>query len=183
MLVVSNRKTIYTRNDTPTRKSFFLTEVFFPVHADSSFVGASDMSPEVHCNLCNHCYTLGMSDPRPDIRCVQYLPYVHKKVPNEFWASSGTSEVRNWHQRSKTSLDVKYRSTNIIGCQNWIQNIIRCQKTSHEVSWRASSSPTDVHTTQGGTSKAHHEYILDTCRILQVTSHPPSFSQGGPLHF
>ncbi len=33
-----------------------------------------DMSPEVHCNLCNHCYTLGMSDPRPDIRCVQYLP-------------------------------------------------------------------------------------------------------------
>ena len=29
-----------------------------------------DMSPEVHCNLCNHCYTLGMSDPRPDIRCV-----------------------------------------------------------------------------------------------------------------
>jgi hypothetical protein len=33
-----------------------------------------DMSPEVHFNLCNHCYTLGMSDPRPDIRCVQYLP-------------------------------------------------------------------------------------------------------------
>ncbi len=30
----------------------------------------NDMSPEVHCNLCNHCYTLGNSDPRPDIRCV-----------------------------------------------------------------------------------------------------------------
>ncbi len=34
----------------------------------------SDMSPEVHCNLCNHCYTLGIPGPRPDIRCVQYLP-------------------------------------------------------------------------------------------------------------
>jgi hypothetical protein len=44
----------------------------------------SDMSPEVHCNLCNHCYILGMPDPRPDIRCVQYLFKVHKKVPNEF---------------------------------------------------------------------------------------------------
>ncbi len=32
-----------------------------------------DMSPEVHCNWCNHCYILGMPDPRPDIRCVQYL--------------------------------------------------------------------------------------------------------------
>ncbi len=29
---------------------------------------------EVHSNLCSHCYKLGMSDPRPDIRCVQYLP-------------------------------------------------------------------------------------------------------------
>ena len=36
--------------------------------------GVADMSPEVHCNLCNHCYTLGMPGPRPDIRCVQYLP-------------------------------------------------------------------------------------------------------------
>ncbi len=33
-----------------------------------------DMSPKIHCNLCIHCYTLGMPDPRPDIRCVQYLP-------------------------------------------------------------------------------------------------------------
>ena len=31
----------------PLREVFFLTEVFFPVHADSSFVGASDMSPEL----------------------------------------------------------------------------------------------------------------------------------------
>jgi hypothetical protein len=53
----------------------------------------SDMSPEVHCNLCNHCYTLGMPDPRLDIRCVQYLPKVHHKVPNKFLAPSGTSEV------------------------------------------------------------------------------------------
>ena len=82
----------------PLGKVFFLTEVFFPVHADSSFVGASDMSPEVHCNLCNHCYTLGMPDPRPDIRCVQYLPKVHHKMPFEFLASSGTpgtTEVYN----------------------------------------------------------------------------------------
>jgi hypothetical protein len=77
----------------PLGGCFFLTEVFFPVHADSSFVGASDMSPEVHCNLCNHCYTLGMPYPRTDIRCVQYLPYVHKNVPSEFLAPSGTSEV------------------------------------------------------------------------------------------
>jgi hypothetical protein len=34
---------------------------------------AVDLSPEVHCNWCNYCYTLGMSDPRPDIRCAQYL--------------------------------------------------------------------------------------------------------------
>ncbi len=33
--------------------------------------GGTDMSPEVHCNLCNHCYTLGiMPDPRSDIRCM-----------------------------------------------------------------------------------------------------------------
>jgi hypothetical protein len=51
-----------------------------------------DMSPEVHCNLCNHCYTLGMPDPRPDIRCAQYLPKVHYNVPNGFLAPSGTSD-------------------------------------------------------------------------------------------
>ena len=51
------------------------------------------MSPEVHCNLCNKCYTLGMPGPRPDIRCVQYLPKVHLKVPIEFLVPSGTSEV------------------------------------------------------------------------------------------
>ncbi len=37
----------------------------------------SDMSPKVHYNLCNHCYTLEMPDQRPDIRCVQYLSKVH----------------------------------------------------------------------------------------------------------
>jgi hypothetical protein len=52
-----------------------------------------DMSPEVHCNLCNHCYTLGMPDPRPDIRCVLDLPKAHYKVPSGFLAPSGTSEV------------------------------------------------------------------------------------------
>ncbi len=93
MLVVSNPKISTNTNATPTRRLFFLTEVFFPVHADSSFVGASDMSPEVHCYLCNYCYTLGMPDPRPDIRLVLYLPKVHYKVPNGFLAPSGTSEV------------------------------------------------------------------------------------------
>ena len=42
------------------------------------------------CNLCNKCYTLGMPGPRPDIRCVQYLPKVHYKVPIEFLVPSGT---------------------------------------------------------------------------------------------
>ena len=84
MLVVSNRKLSTHANATPTQRLFFLTEVFFPIHADSSFVGVSDMSPEVHCNLCNYCYTLGMPDPRPDIRCVQYLPKVHYKIQMNF---------------------------------------------------------------------------------------------------
>jgi hypothetical protein len=47
---------------------------------------------------------------------------------------------------------------------------------------RSSSSPIDVHT-QGGTSKIHHADIPGTCRILQVATYPPSFSQGDPLHF
>ncbi len=93
MLVVSNRKLSTHTNATATWRLFFLTEVFFPIHADSSFMGASDMSLEVHCNLCNYCYTLGMPDSRPDIRCVQYLPKVHYKVSNGFLAPSGTSEV------------------------------------------------------------------------------------------
>ena len=93
MLVVSNQKLSTHINVAPNEVVFPLTEVFFPVHADSSFVGASDMSPEIHCNLCNHCYTLGMPDPRPDIRCVQYLPKVHHKVPIEFSVPSGTSDI------------------------------------------------------------------------------------------
>jgi hypothetical protein len=93
MLVVSNQKLFTHINVTPNEVVFPLTEVFLPVHADSSFVGASDMSPEVHCNLCNHCYTLGMPDPRPDIRCVQYLPKVYYKVPNEFLEPSETSDI------------------------------------------------------------------------------------------
>ena len=36
---------------------------------------------KVHCNLCNNCYTLGMPGPRPDIRCVQYLPKSTWEVP------------------------------------------------------------------------------------------------------
>ncbi len=56
-------------------------------------IGMHDMSPEVHCNLCNKCYTLGIPGPRPDIRCVQYLPKVHPKVPIEFLVPSGASEV------------------------------------------------------------------------------------------
>ncbi len=51
MLVVSNRTLSTHANATPTRRLFFLTEVFFPIHADSSFVGASDMSTEIHCKL------------------------------------------------------------------------------------------------------------------------------------
>ncbi len=53
----------------------------------------TDMSPKVHCNLCNHCYTLGMPDPRPDIRCVQCLPKIHYKVPIKFSVPSGTSDI------------------------------------------------------------------------------------------
>ncbi len=93
MVVVSNQKLSTHTNATPTWWLFFLTEVFFPVHTDSSFMGASDMSPGVHCNLGNYCYTLGMPDPRPDIRCVQYLSKVHLNLPNGFLAPSGTSEV------------------------------------------------------------------------------------------
>ncbi len=43
----------------------------------SHYSAVADMSPDLHCNLCNHCYILGMPDPRPDMRCVQYLSEVH----------------------------------------------------------------------------------------------------------
>ena len=144
-----------------------------------------DMSPEVHCNLCNHCYTFGMPDPRPGIRCVQYLSEVHKKVPNEFGHQveplKSRTDIRdlNHHWMSNRYPQTSDR------CQKWIQNIIRCQKWIQNITWcqgRSLGPPTDVHT-RGGTSKAHHENVLDTCRILQVSSHPPSFSQGNPLHF
>ncbi len=64
------------------------------LQALSSHYSPLDMSPAVHCNLCNKCYTLGMMPgPRPDIRCVQYLPKLHHKVPIEFLVPSGASEV------------------------------------------------------------------------------------------
>ena len=155
----------------PLGKVFFLTEVFFPVHADASFVGASDMSPEVHCNLCNHCYTLGMSDPRSDIRCVQYLPKVHPKMPNGFWASSGTPETPEVYNIQP-------------GCWKEIHHIIECADMDppHHMmlNRRSSSSPIDVHT-QGGTSKIHHADIPATCRILQVASHPLALARA--IHF
>ncbi len=119
----------------PLVEVFFLTEVFFPVHADSSFVGASDMSPEVHCNWCNHSYILGMPDPRPDIRCVQYLFEVHKKVPNEF---------EHQVEPLKSGIDIRdlkhhwmsNRYPQTSGrCQEWIQNIIRCQQWIQNITW------------------------------------------------
>jgi hypothetical protein len=98
--------------------------VFF-LHFESD---GYDMSPEVHCNWCNHCYTLGMPDPRPDMRCVQYLSEVHNKVPNEFEhqvepLKSGT-DIRdlNHHWMSNRYPQTSGR------CQKWIQNIIRCQQ-------------------------------------------------------
>jgi hypothetical protein len=52
-----------------------------------------------------------MPDPRPDIRCVQYLPKVHHKMPIEFLASNGTpgtpevyTSKQDVEQRSTTSL-------------------------------------------------------------------------------
>ncbi len=54
--------------------------LLFPV-GNIKGIKVLDMCPEVHCNLCNHCYTLGMPGPRPDIRCVQYLPKSTCEVP------------------------------------------------------------------------------------------------------
>ena len=50
-------------------------------HYDKKWCGW-EVLPEVHCNLCNHCYTLGMPGPRPDIRCVQYLPKSTSEAPH-----------------------------------------------------------------------------------------------------
>ncbi len=74
------------------------------------------------------------------------------------------------HQRSNTTPDAPVEPTgNVNG-----------STTSHDVEWRSSSSPTDVHT-QGGTSKGHHEHVLGTCRILQVASHPLALARA--IHF
>ncbi len=98
----------------------------------------TDMSPEVHCNWCNHCYILGMPDPRPDIRCVQYLSEVHKKVPNEYGhkrepLKSGPDIrdpkyhwISNRYPPSSGRCQKWIRS--IIRCQQWIQNIMRCHR-------------------------------------------------------
>ncbi len=74
-------------------------------------VTVADMSPEVYSNLCNHCYRLGMPDPRPDIRCVQFLPEVHNRCQASFQHQVEPPRSVDWHRRSKTSLDVEYGST------------------------------------------------------------------------
>ena len=110
--------------------------------------GRVTWAQKVHCNLCNKCYTLGMPCPRPDIRCVQYLPKVHPKVPIKISVPSGTSEVIDWHQRAKTLLNVETEIHHIMG---WIYHIIG-------VEGRSSRSPTDVHAHKG-TSKIHYEDV------------------------
>ena len=48
--------------------NFFPKKVFTSAsHAESSFVGASDVS---HSICCNYCYYSGVPDQRPDTRCV-----------------------------------------------------------------------------------------------------------------
>ncbi len=129
-----------------------------------------DMSPEVHCNLCNKCYTLGMPGPRPDIRCVQYLPKVHLKVPIEFSVPSGTSEVIDWHQRSKTLLNVETEIRHIMG---WIYHIIWCWREIFKISYRCTYSWRNIKDTSWG--------CTSTCRLLQDTSHPSTLSR--VIHF
>ncbi len=97
-----------------------------------------DMSPEVHCNLCNHCYILGMPDPMPDIRCAQYLSEVHKKVPNEFGQKreplKSGPDIRDpkhhWisNRYPQPSGRCQKWTQSIIRCQQWIQNIMRCHR-------------------------------------------------------
>ncbi len=42
-----------------------------------------DMSPEVHCNLCNHCYTLGMPDQGQTLGVYStYLKYIIRYQTN-----------------------------------------------------------------------------------------------------
>ena len=146
----------------PNGGYFFLTEVFFPVHADSSFVGASDMSPEVHCNWCNHCYTLGMPDPRPDISAYS--------TPIKFLVPSGTSEFIDWHQRSKTLWNVETEIHHIIG---WIHHIIWCWREIFKISYRCTYSWRNIKDTSWG--------CTSTCRILQDTSHPSALVR--VIHF
>ena len=125
---------------------------------------------KVHCNLCNKCYTLGMPGPRPDIRCVQYLPKVHPKVPIKFSVPSGTSEVIDWHQRSKTLLNVETEIHHIMG---WIHHIIWCWREIFKISYRCTYSWRNIKDTSWG--------CTSTCRILQDTSHPSALVR--VIHF
>ena len=79
---------------------------------------------------------LGMPDPRPDIRCVQYYTKVQYKVPDGFEhqikpLKSGTDNRDLKHHW------ISNRYPKPSGrCQKWIQSINKCQdgsKTSHGV--------------------------------------------------
>ena len=122
------------------------------------------------CNLCNKCYTLGMPGPRPDIRCVQYLPKVHYKVPIEFLVPSGASEVIDWHQRTKTLLNVKTEIHHIIG---WIHHIIWCWREIFKISYKCTCSWRNMKDTSWR--------YTSTCRLLKNTSHPSALSR--VIHF
>ena len=67
--VVRIHKTNYTYHSVNShlQRLFFLQGFTFASHAESSFVGASDVS---HSICCNYCYYSGMPDQRPDTRCV-----------------------------------------------------------------------------------------------------------------
>jgi hypothetical protein len=83
-----------TKRKNKNQKNSVHLNLLHGMHAQlTMFTSLPDMSPEVHCNLCNKCYILGMPGPRPDIRCVQFLSKVHPKVPIEFLVPSGASEV------------------------------------------------------------------------------------------
>ena len=169
--MMMHRKFPVATNFWPWQKSFHLIHVR-QMRWMIRRMHLHDMSPEVQCNSCNYCYTLGMPDPRPDIRCVQYLSKVHLKVPNGFLAPSGTSEVTDWHQRSKTLLNVEQRSTTSLDGGYG-------STTSYDVEGRSSSSPIDVHT-HGGTSKIHQKDVPTPVESYRLHL-PPCFGQGDPF--